>query len=177
MGRVLGRLETLDTALQAMPAHPLLGTASLHASTIGGGRELSVYPDACSLRLERRTLPGEPSGRAIQEVESILTQLRDDDPTFDAVAQPLFERPPHMVSPDHELPSALARVVATRCQPDFVGMSFWTDAAILGAAGIPAVLFGPGGDGLHSLEEYVTLDDVLVCRDVLVDLAQRFCVG
>ena len=35
-------------------------------------------------------------------------------------------------------------------------MSFWTDAAILGGAGIPSVLFGPGGAGLHSLEEYVT---------------------
>ena len=40
-------------------------------------------------------------------------------------------------------------------------MTFWTDAAILGAAGIPSVLFGPGGAGLHSIEEYVILDDVL----------------
>ena len=34
-------------------------------------------------------------------------------------------------------------------------MSFWTDAAVLGSAGIPSVLFGPGGAGLHSVEEYV----------------------
>ena len=40
-------------------------------------------------------------------------------------------------------------------------MSFWTDAAMLGAAGIPSVLFGPGGAGLHSVEEWVD------CRDVL----------
>ena len=36
-----------------------------------------------------------------------------------------------------------------------MGMSFWTDAAVLGGAGIPSVLFGPGGAGLHSIEEYV----------------------
>ena len=39
-------------------------------------------------------------------------------------------------------------------------MTFWTDAAILGGAGIPSVLFGPGGAGLHSTEEYVRVDDV-----------------
>jgi acetylornithine deacetylase len=55
-----------------------------------------------------------------------------------------------------------------------VGASFWTDAQILASAGIPSVLFGPGGAGLHSTEEYVKLDEVVVCRDVLMDLARRF---
>jgi acetylornithine deacetylase len=55
------------------------------------------------------------------------------------------------------------------------GASFWTDAAILGHAGIPSVLFGPGGAGLHSTEEYVTIADVTECRDVLAGLARRFC--
>ena len=45
MGRVLSRLDVLDRTLQARPPHPLMGTASLHASQIAGGRELSVYPD------------------------------------------------------------------------------------------------------------------------------------
>jgi len=55
-------------------------------------------------------------------------------------------------------------------------MSFWTDAAILAGAGIPSVLFGPGGAGLHSTVEYVNVADVLVCRDVLVD-ATRMLIG
>jgi acetylornithine deacetylase/succinyl-diaminopimelate desuccinylase-like protein len=54
-------------------------------------------------------------------------------------------------------------------------MSFWTDAAILGEAGIPSVVFGPGGAGLHSLEEYVEIDQVLAGRDVMIDVARRFC--
>jgi acetylornithine deacetylase len=52
-------------------------------------------------------------------------------------------------------------------------MSFWTDAAVLAGAGIPSVLFGPGGAGLHSVEEYVNLADVDVCRDVLIDTVRR----
>jgi acetylornithine deacetylase len=58
--------------------------------------------------------------------------------------------------------------------PRVTGASFWTDAAVLGHAGIPSVLFGPGGAGLHSTEEYVTIHDVVVCRDALVQLSEIF---
>ena len=55
-------------------------------------------------------------------------------------------------------------------------MSFWTDAAILGRAGTPAVLFGPVGAGPpRSGGEYVSIDSVRVCRDVLADLVRAFC--
>jgi len=64
---------------------------------------------------------------------------------------------------------------AAGCGASIAGMTFWTDAAILGAAGIPSVLFGPGGAGLHSIEEYVILEDVLRCRDALANLARSWC--
>ena len=54
-------------------------------------------------------------------------------------------------------------------------MSFWTDAAVLAGAGIPSVLFGPGGAGLHSVEEYVNAADVVMCRDVLARFAAEWC--
>ena len=55
------------------------------------------------------------------------------------------------------------------------GATFWTDAAVLGHAGIPSVVFGPGGAGLHGLEEHVRLSEVAACRDALVSLARSFC--
>jgi acetylornithine deacetylase/succinyl-diaminopimelate desuccinylase-like protein len=36
------------------------------------------------------------------------------------------------------------------------------------------VVFGPGGAGLHSDEEYVITDDVIACRDLLVELADAY---
>ena len=62
MGRVLGRLEEWQRELASRPAHPLLGHASVHASLIQGGQELSSYPERCTLQVERRTLPGEDAG-------------------------------------------------------------------------------------------------------------------
>jgi acetylornithine deacetylase len=179
MGRILTALEALDRRLQSAAPHALLGTASLHASMIEGGRELSSYPDSCTLKLERRTLPDETDTRVAQELDALLAGLSAADPEFEASWTPLFSRPAYEVAADHELPQTLARVrreaLAQSPQPSaFVGMSFWTDAAVLGGAGIPSVLFGPGGAGLHSTEEYVNVADVLRCRETLAALARAW---
>ena len=173
MGRVLAELETLDRGLQGGRAHGLVGPASLHASLIEGGRELSSYPDRCVLQLERRTIPGEPEGVAGQEVERLLDTLRQRDPDFRAASKIMFSRSSHELAPDHPLATSLrAHARARGAQSDIIGMSFWTDAAVLSAAGIPSVLFGPTGAGLHGLEEWVDAPSVLTCRDALVDLAR-----
>ena len=178
MGRVLHRLEALDRRLQARPSHALLGTASLHASIIVGGRELSSYPDRCALQLERRTLPGEPSDAALIELEQILEALRVEDPEFEGAARATFGRDAYEIDAGHRLPALLADAAAsTGRSTRRVGMTFWTDAAILGAAGIPSVLFGPGGAGLHSAEEYVRIEEVRWCRDALASLARAFTGG
>jgi len=176
LGRVLGRLEALDAAIQSRPPHPLMGAGSLHASLIEGGHELSSYPDRATLQMERRTLPGEPESTAIDEVREILATLAREDPTFRATASAMFSRPAYEVPVAHELPQMLAAsLTSVSRSPTIVGASFWTDAAVLGHAGIPSILFGPGGAGLHSTEEYVSVEDVIVCRDALVELAGRFC--
>src|SRR5438067_9702743 len=173
LGRVLARLESLDRALQARPPHALLGTGSLHASFVQGGRELSSYPDRATLQLERRTVPGEPESTAIEEVRAILAALAREDQTFVATATALFARPAYEVPRDHELPRAMVSALARAGgEPRVAGASFWTDAAVLGHAGIPSILFGPGGAGLHSTEEYVNVADVLMCRDALVELVK-----
>jgi acetylornithine deacetylase len=176
LGRVLNRLETLDRALQARPPHPLVGTGSLHASIVEGGNELSSYPDRATLQMERRTLPDEPESIALFEVQQILDQLVAEDATFRGRARAVFSRPAYEIPADHELPGLVAGALAQAGgQPRIGGASFWTDAAVLGHAGIPSLLFGPGGAGLHSVEEYVNVQDVVTCRDTLVELVRRFC--
>jgi acetylornithine deacetylase len=175
MGRVLSRLERLEQTLRTGTSHDLLGTASLHASLIEGGQELSSYPARATLQFERRTLPGEPADAALTETLAILNELRAEDPEFEGDAKLVFGRDAYEIAPSSHLPGALLQAAtAVGCGAKRVGMTFWTDASILGAAGIPTVLFGPGGAGLHSTEEYVWLDDVCRCRDALAGLARGF---
>jgi acetylornithine deacetylase len=182
MGRVLAELDALDRALQSRPAHPLLGVASLHASLIHGGRELSSYPDRCHLQMERRTIPGEEPGCAGREVASILSRLEAADPEFRAASRALFARSPYEIAAGHPLVAAMQSAAeqqfnaqSSRFKAEVTGMSFWTDASVLGDAGIPSLLFGPAGAGLHGVEEWVDVASVLACRDALVTLARTWC--
>jgi len=164
---VLARLEALDRDLQSRPPHPRLGTGSLHAGRIVGGTELSIYPARCSLQVERRTLPGEPLDIALAEVGHILDQLGKSDHTFRADVTLLLARPAYGIDVEHALPTSLRRLAATAGRDvPVTGMSFWTDAALLGAAGIPTVLFGPRGAGLHGNDEHVVVEDLDACADV-----------
>jgi len=177
MGRVLGALERLDAQLQERPAHPLLGHGSLHASLIGGGSELSTYPARCRLDLERRTLPGETAESVAAELAAILHDLAAHDPHFSAAAELTLFRPPLETSLDQPIVVALARAgqsVIGQILP-ITGATFWMDAALLGAAGIPTAIFGPRGAGLHADVEWVDLASVQACADVLVATARSFC--
>jgi acetylornithine deacetylase len=169
MGHVLVALEKLDAGLRSgAPAHPLLGHASLHASLIEGGTELSTYPDRCSVKIERRTLPGET-------VELCEQQIRAAAP--DASVETFFVREPMETPRDAEIVERLlanARPVLGQA-PEVVGVPYWTDAALFSAAGIPTVVFGAGGEGAHAETEWVDLGDVAHVTEIVLATIADFC--
>jgi acetylornithine deacetylase len=176
MGAVLGELAQLDRSL-AERTHPLLGRASLHASRIAGGIELSSYPARCKLELERRTLPGE-NGRQIEvELQSLLASCQQADPQFEASHRALLVREPFEIDQNDELVTLVSQA-ATEVLGEpapIAGASYWADAAFIAAAGISTVLFGPGGEGAHAIEEWVSLSEAEAVARTLVALAARFC--
>jgi acetylornithine deacetylase len=176
MGAVLGELERLDRSL-AERTHPLVGRASVHASVIEGGVELSSYPAQCKLGLERRTLPGETGEQIEAELESRLRRCREADPEFEAFHRILLVREPFEIDQNDQLVTLVAQAAAEVLgEPAVIaGAGYWADSAFIAAAGIPTVLFGPGGEGAHSSEEWVSLSDTEAVARTLVGLAARFC--
>jgi len=178
MGRVLGLLDALDHKLAQQKPHDRLGHASLHASLISGGQELSSYPAECRLQIERRTLPGESDAEIEAELRGLLQGLELRDPTFRATLRRMASRPPYEISPDAPIARAAAEAIReVRGSVELAGMAPWTDTALLASAGIPGVVFGPCGRGLHGAEEYVELESVYACAEVLSRLILRFCAA
>lgn len=154
MAPVLTRIRELEHSLLAGSRHPMLGTGSIHASLIEGGHEMSTYPARCVLKIERRTIPGEDVSGEIEGARIVL------------------ERPPSEVASDHPLARAVS---AAADQPVEVGVAYWMDMALMNAAGIPTVCFGPAGGGEHADVEWVDLTSVEKCVSVYLKAAEMLC--
>lgn len=177
MGRILVDLEALGRYLGTRAPHPLLGFGSLHASLIEGGQELSSYPERCRLQVERRTLPGETPASVLSEIQAGLDRRRDADPTFAATADLFVWRDPFEVAGDADVVLAVERAAAAvlGSPPEIYGDTPWMDAALFAAAGIPTVVFGPGGAGAHAATEYSSIDEVIAATEILTAAARAFC--
>ncbi len=176
---VLVELDRLERDVLAARTHPLLGRASIHASTIEGGTGWSTYPDRCVMRLERRTVPGESAAMAVRDVEAACARVAEAIPSFQASVVPMFSQGPSDVDVGAPVVGALRAALEGEGEEVRVeGMSAWTDAAILNDAGIPAICFGPGDIALaHAKEEYVEVAEVERATAVLARLVGEWCGG
>jgi acetylornithine deacetylase len=177
MGRILTGVVDLDRRLRGGRRHPLLGTGSLHASLIEGGQEWSTYPARCSVKLERRTIPGEDGGSALREIEDVIARVRKEDPHVIASATLLLERPPSQLGADSFVTKAVERA-ATEClgrEPEVIGVAYWMDMALSNAIGIPTAAFGPSGEGAHADVEWVDLASLEMCVRVYLRAAELIC--
>jgi acetylornithine deacetylase len=177
MGHVLVGIEQLDRSLRSNPTHPHLRSGSVHASLIEGGQEYSSYPARCVLQAERRTIPGETVQSVETELRAIVEQATEGDRDFAADVRVLASREPFEVDEGEPIVQSLRRNAATILghEPELVGVPFWADSALLAGAGIPTVVFGPGGEGAHAEVEWVEVGDLERCVEIYVAVAGDLC--
>ena len=178
-GLVLAEIDRIDGDDLPKRSHPLLGRPSIHASLIEGGMGMSTYPDRCTVKIERRTIPGETPAHVRRELEDACARVAARRPTFRADVTITFSQEPSDVAVDAPIVRALDEALGAAGEVARVeGMTAWTDAALLNAAGIPAICFGPGDIGLaHAAEEYVLIDEIERATAILARLAIHWCGG
>ncbi len=176
-GKFLVALEAWAVRLASTPAHPVLGHGSVHASIIRGGVEASSYPAECRITIERRTLPGEGGESVERELAEILDESAGADLRFRYRIEQGLERPPFEADPD----DPIVRIVLRQAErvlgqpPAIRGEPFWTDCALLHAAGIPCLLIGVDGTGAHAATEWADIPSIRKLTDILVATAIEFC--
>jgi acetylornithine deacetylase len=162
----LAELERIGSGLRSREPDPLLGTASLHGGRIEGGTELSVVPARAKLQWERRTLPEETLEAVDRELEQVAAAVAALPGGHQVATRRIFTRPPYR-SPESDLLRRLRQAVPAA---PLAGLSFWADSALIGHAGVPAVLFGPIGHGAHAIDEWVSRSSLMRVFEALRDL-------
>jgi acetylornithine deacetylase len=169
---LLSAAEAFDRELQRRAKHDLLEPGSLQVTRIQGGQELFTTPSSCKLMVERRTLPGETKKSVEKEMKELLKGLEFLDSTFRASVKTILYRDAYEVSQDEAIVQT-----AMKYLPDakIVGAPYWMDSALIGAKGIPTLVLGPGGYGMHSEQEWLNLTDIEKLVEMLTNIARDFC--
>jgi acetylornithine deacetylase len=177
MGAFLHQLATLERDLRVRQPHPLVGPPSLHAAMLNGGSGLSTYAAESVVKIERRTIPGETEAQAIREIQNLVDEIAASDPDFHAVVRSFFIREPFEVAPTAGIVKAVDKAVekVLRRAAPHIGDTPWMDAALLQAAGIETVVFGPTGAGAHADIEWVDIESVEKLAAILVEAAIGYC--
>ena len=174
---LLAELDQLEQTRESGPRHPLLGRGSLHASKIHGGVGMSTYPEQCDLAIERRTLPGESTEKALLEITDACARVKARRPDFDARVTLSTAQLPSEVPPEAPIVRRMRDALERENMPVTIeGFSAWTDAALFNEAGIPAICFGPGDISLaHAAEEFIPVDEIGVATRVLTRVVRDWC--
>jgi acetylornithine deacetylase len=114
---------------------------------------------------------------AVSEVREILDAAGAGDADFSGDVRVIAAREPLEVSADSEIAAAVRRAATAvlGAPPDVVGETFWADSALLAAAGIPTVLFGPIGEGAHAEVEWVDVASLEQCVEIYTGVAAELC--
>lgn len=171
-------LQSLEQYQKRLPIDDTLGQATLHCGLIKGGQEPSSYPQRCTITIEFRTIPAQSNESILEDVNALLSGIAKEKPRFRYAPPRLtISRPTQKLSADHPLvQTAVACATEVLVDgPGVISVPFWCDAALLSEAGVPAIVYGPSGAGLHSKEEWVEVDSLQEMSRVFEKLIQELC--
>ena len=167
MARIVDALETDYAAQLRRRRHPLLGHATVNVGMIHGGTQPNIVPDACSITLDRRTLPGETEAGVRREITALLARKK---------LPARFSRAKLLPALPLETNTSLPLVRQfMRCagQTRPAGVDYFCDASVLANGGIPGVVFGPGDIAqAHTSDEWISLASLQRATKMLLQFFQ-----
>lgn len=170
-------VPVLDAALrtaEALTAGPFDSRfeppySSLQVGLIGGGQALNIVPDHCAIEIEARAIFGVSPAALLAPIELALDMLRTRG--FETQWEPTSAYPALALDPESTLAALLTEVSG---RDPLAAVSYGTEAGLYQAAGINAIICGPGDIArAHRADEYVTLEELNDCYALIDALGER----
>jgi len=175
-GRLIAFLADMAAARRAAaqegnPFDPPYTTFNL--GQIDGGKAINIVAQDCCLTWEFRPIPGEDTDAIVATFEAyaeneVLPALSEFAPGASIVTKRLATVLP-LAPEENGAAESLVRHLSGANASSVV--SFGTEGGLFQAAGLSAVVFGPGSiDQAHKANEFITLEQVAACEAFLLKL-------
>lgn len=162
-----------------------MGPSVMNFGRIEGGTQPSTVADWCSIKIDRRYIPGETVETVINEYQEIIDYIKKEDSDFDAE---IIRIPGNMLTLDHlyhytepneEIVKVAKKVLKNTLgkEPEITRKRGWTDSALLSNyAKIPTVITGPGNISYsHTKDERIPIKDLVDYVEIYANIAMDFC--
>ncbi|MCB2054621.1 MAG: acetylornithine deacetylase [Geminicoccaceae bacterium] len=177
-GRLIAHLHETGTTLAATAEGP--GFVPPHTSVsvgrIEGGSQLNIVPDRCTFEFEFRLLPDDVGQDRLAAVrryasEVLEPEMQRVDPRAGITFEVLMDYPGFAADLDDPFVATCSELLDT----DEGGrVSFGTEAGWFTKKGMKSLVCGPGDIAVaHRPDEYVAVDQLVLCRSFLDRLVTR----
>ena len=178
MARLILDLERYQTEVLELRPHPLLGPPSINVGVISGGVSANVVADACTIRVDRRMVPGEDPQTVIAELHAIVAQRQAADPDRTYQVDEFLVSNWFQSDAAGTLVQRFLQLCAaeTGAPAEPVGYLPGSDAKhLLEVAREGMVVFGPGTyEVAHATDEYVNIKELEATSRILTRFAKEF---
>ncbi|WP_431324076.1 acetylornithine deacetylase [Rhizobium sp. YTU87027] len=141
--------------------------SSLQAGTISGGHAINIIPDLCTMELEARAISGVDPVSLLAPVRTRAEALAAQEFTVQWTEMSAY--PALALSGNAPLATLLHGLTG---QTPLAAVSYGTEAGLYQAAGIDAIICGPGDIGrAHKPDEFLVIDELAACQQMIEVLA------
>ncbi|RCK53551.1 acetylornithine deacetylase [Thalassospira profundimaris] len=147
--------------------------SSLQVGTIAGGQAVNIIPDHAEVQMECRAIAGIDPKALFAPILDVIEAENLAGPAKLA-AQWISSYPALALPQDHAL-AELMTVISGHAP--LAAVSYGSEAGLFQAAGIPAIICGPGDiSRAHKPEEYLTVSELMATADMILALGNRLSV-
>lgn len=181
MAQLILDLERYGAEVLAQRSHALVGAPSINVGVISGGVSANVVADACTIKVDRRMIPGEDPAEVRAELEAIASARGRSDEEREYAVDSFLVSPWFESRGDDPYTLRFLAVCSaeTGAPAEPVGYLPGSDAKhLLQVARRGMVVFGPGSYELaHAVDEYTELRELEQTYRILARFAAELLGG
>ncbi|WP_429951375.1 succinyl-diaminopimelate desuccinylase [Enterococcus sp. AZ170] len=155
----------------------VLGDFIYNVTMISGGEQINSIPSEASLQGNIRTIPGYDNELVIKKMNELIDELNQKE-TYHLTLSIEANKISVKSEKDSDIAKIAQQVAKKQVNVDIpmVGISGTTDAAEFtkGKKVFPVIIFGPGNETPHQVDEYVDVDNYLEMVAIYKEMATTY---